>query len=135
MKTRIISGLVMTPLVLVISWLGDVALYASCLCLSLFAVREFFGVFDRAASLPDGDLSGGGARNGARPILWIACVGIALLYGALIVTDLIEFPLWGFLLGIFLSLWFVLMTALCLISMLGGKYALGDAGITMAGLF
>ena len=44
MKTRVLSGLVMVPL-LAILYFGGYVLFAACLCIGLMGVREFYNGF------------------------------------------------------------------------------------------
>jgi phosphatidate cytidylyltransferase len=87
--------------------MGGYVLYAACLVLSFFAVREFYNIFDE------------------KPIRPVAYVSIALLYGSL--------PFAG---TDFLPLWVFVTVALCLVCLFRGEiYGLEDSMVTMAGIF
>lgn len=45
MKTRIISGLIMTPVILVVLLLGGRVLWGACLLITLIGIREFYNGF------------------------------------------------------------------------------------------
>ena len=66
MKTRVLSGLVMVPL-LAILYFGGYVLFAACLCIGLMGVREFYNGF-RAIDV--------------NPSYPVACVAAVALYAA-----------------------------------------------------
>ncbi len=71
MKTRILSGLLMLPLLLVVFFGGKVIL-AGCLIIGLMGIREFFKVFE---------------TSGTKASYPIACVMTAALYAINLFTD------------------------------------------------
>ena len=64
MKTRVLSGLVMVPL-LAILYFGGYVLFAACLCIGLMGVREFYNGFHAI---------------GVKPSYPVACVAAVVLY-------------------------------------------------------
>ena len=64
MKTRVLSGLVMVPL-LAILYFGGYVLFAACLCIGLMGVREFYNGFHAI---------------GVKPSYPVACVAAVALY-------------------------------------------------------
>ena len=65
MKTRIISGLLMVPLLSII-YFGKIPLIIACMLISLIGIREFFTMYE---------------KNGIRPSKYLAYFMILVLYG------------------------------------------------------
>jgi phosphatidate cytidylyltransferase len=126
MKTRVISGLVMAPL-LIIVYFGGIVLYAACCVIGFFAIREFFAVFESESAEPS---SAGATVRPLRPVHWIAYLSIALLYAVLPAANATSLPF-----SILLVLWAVLITMLSLGALLSEKYALEDSLVTAIGIF
>lgn len=64
MKTRILSGLLMLPLLAVV-YIGDVVLLAACFIVAVAGVREFYNGF---------------LKTGIKPCFWIGYLSAAALY-------------------------------------------------------
>ena len=111
MKTRVLSGLVMVPL-LAILYFGGYVLFAACLCIGLMGVREFYNGFHAI---------------GVKPSYPVACVAAVALYAVeLFGGDHREwYMLWFF--GV------VLASLLCLFKIEERK--LEDAMATITGIF
>jgi phosphatidate cytidylyltransferase len=113
MKTRVLSGLAMAPL-LVIVYFGGYVLAAGVFILTFFAVREYYKAFMTAGQV--------------RPSFVIACVSIVLLYGLTIVINA----------GYFMSpiaLWMFVTVTLCLLIVFRENRTLKDSFVTLSGLF
>lgn len=111
MKTRVLSGLIMLPL-LVILYLGDYVLFGACLLIGIMGVKEFYNGFEAMDIKPD---------------FAIACVAAVGLYAVnLFGGDHKEwYMLWFF--GV------VLLSLLYLFSI--EKRKLEDAMATITGIF
>jgi phosphatidate cytidylyltransferase len=113
MKTRVKSGLLMAPL-LVLVWIGGYALLAACVVLSVFAVREFYKAFETA---------GVGAARPVRPSFTVGTAGVILIYVTpyLMIGDVA---------------WIVIPVALCFaLLFLKDERSVTDSLVTMAGIF
>ena len=81
MKTRVISGLIMLPL-LVILYLGGYVLFAACLLIGVLGVREFYKGFE---------------TMGLKPNFILACIAAVALYGLELLGERYEwYMLWFF---------------------------------------
>lgn len=110
MKTRVLSGLIMLPL-LVILFLGGYVLFGACLVIGIMGVREFYNGF--------GEMD-------IKPSFPIACVSAAALYAVDLFSDRYEwYMLWFF--GV------VLVSLLYLFNIEHRK--LEDAMATITGIF
>jgi len=110
MKTRVLSGLIMVPL-LAILVLGGYVLFAACLVIGIMGVWEFYKAFRTV---------------GIKANFAIACVAAAALYAIELLTDRYEFyMLWFF--GV------VLVSFLYLFHIEQRK--LEDAMVTITGIF
>ena len=110
MKTRVLSGLIMLPL-LIILVLGGYVLFAGCFVIGIMGVREFYNGF---------------REMDIKPNYGIACVAAAALY---IINLFCEKPEWY-------MLWFfgtVLVSLLYLFNIEHRK--LEDAMATITGIF
>ena len=110
MKTRVLSGLIMVPL-LVILLLGGYVLMAACLAIGIMGVWEFYKAFRTV---------------GIKPNFAIACVAAVALYAIELLTDRYEFYM----------LWFfavILVSFLYLFNIEHRK--LEDAMVTITGIF
>ncbi|MDR2486550.1 MAG: phosphatidate cytidylyltransferase [Clostridiales Family XIII bacterium] len=111
MRTRVLSGLAMAPL-LVFVYLGGHVLEAGCFVLTFFALREFYRAFETAL--------------GARPYYAVGYVSIVLLYAPTVFLD-------ASLLAGSVMLWLFVTVALCLAVLLK-RQDLRDGAVTLAGL-
>jgi len=110
MKTRILSGLIMLPL-LVILYLGGYVLFAACFIIGIMAVREFYNGFE---------------AMDIKPNFAIACVAAVALYVVELVGGGAEwYMLWSFAV--------VLASLLYLFNIENRK--LEDAMATITGIF
>ncbi|MDR1778477.1 MAG: phosphatidate cytidylyltransferase [Clostridiales Family XIII bacterium] len=135
MKTRVLSGLVMLPLLVFVAF-GGYVLVGACFLLGLLAVREFFKAFASSApdKLPETDAKGrpkeGGAggrhakaRRPAHPSMPVTVICTVFLYAATL-----------FLNTSFIVMWLVLVVTLSLLLMFRQeKHDVRDALLTMAG--
>ena len=81
MKTRILSGLIMLPL-LVILYLGGYVLLAACFVIGIMGVREFYSGFE---------------KMGVKPSFIIGCLSAAALYVINLLAEKYEwYMLWFF---------------------------------------
>jgi phosphatidate cytidylyltransferase len=114
MKTRVLSGLAMAPL-LVFVYMGGYVLAAGCFVLTFFAVREYYKAFVTAS------------EGAIRPSFPIACISITLLYVLSVFINAGEFmnPI---------ALWLFVTVALCLVMLFREKCTLKDAFVTLTGL-
>lgn len=109
MKTRVLSGLIMLPLLIVLI-LGDWVLFAACLIIGIMGVREFFNGFH---------------AMDIKPSFPIACVSAVILYAIALFADGYEmYMMWFFLV--------VLMSLLYLFKI--EKRKLEDAMATITGI-
>jgi phosphatidate cytidylyltransferase len=112
MKTRVKSGFLMAPLLIVV-WVGGYVLLAACVVLSVFAVREFYRAFETATADADRPI---------RPSFKAGTAGIILLY---------VIPLMIGYIG-----WAVIAVALCFaLLFLKDERSVTDSLVTMAGIF
>ena len=110
MKTRVLSGLIMLPL-LIILFLGGYVLFAACLVIGIMGVREFYNGF---------------RKLDVKPSLGIACAAAAALYAINLTGARYEwYMLWFF--GV------VLVSLLYLFNIENRK--LEDAMATITGIF
>ncbi len=110
MKTRILSGLIMLPL-LVILYFGGYALFAACFLIGIMGVREFYNGF---------------AAMGVKPSFAIACIAAVSLYAVNFFSGRAEwYMLWFF--GV------MLISLLYLFNIEQRKLA--DAMATVTGIF
>ena len=110
MKTRVLSGLIMLPL-LIILFLGGYVLFAACLVIGIMGVREFYNGF---------------RKLDVKPSLGIACEAAAALYAINLTGARYEwYMLWFF--GV------VLVSLLYLFNIENRK--LEDAMATITGIF
>jgi len=110
LKTRVLSALVMAPLLAVI-YIGNYVLAASCFVLTIFAMREFYNALKQVS----------------RPVQSIGYVSITLLYAVTIVVNA----------GYFsnpVALWLIITVILCLCILLRTGRDLKDAAATFAGI-
>ncbi|MDR1496192.1 MAG: phosphatidate cytidylyltransferase [Clostridiales Family XIII bacterium] len=112
MKTRVKSGLLMAPL-LVVVWVGGYVLLAACACLSVFAVREFYRAFETATI---------GADRPIRPSFKVGTASVILMYALpLMIGDI----------G-----WAVVAVVMCFaLLFLKDERSVTDSLVTMAGIF
>ncbi|NLD19764.1 MAG: phosphatidate cytidylyltransferase [Clostridiales bacterium] len=110
MKTRVLSGLIMVPL-LAILYFGGYWLFAACVLIGIMGVREFYKGFE---------------NMGVKPNFAIACVSAAGLYAIQLVGGRYEW----YMLWIFAS---VLLSLLYLFNIQHRK--LEDAMATVTGIF
>jgi phosphatidate cytidylyltransferase len=118
MKQRVVSSLIMLPLLAVV-FVGGRLLLAACFLIGVLGMHEFFRSFARAGAL-------GGKPRGARPSRVIACVAAVSLYGIdLFAPDK----------GALYMLWFFLVTALSFLYLLdAGKRRIEDGTATLTGI-
>jgi phosphatidate cytidylyltransferase len=111
MKTRVKSGFLMAPL-LVVVWVGGYVLLAACVALSVFAIREFYRAFETATADADRRI---------RPSFKVGTAGVVLLYAL------------PFMMGD--TGWVVIVVVLCfaLLFLKDGR-SVTDSLVTMAGL-
>ena len=115
MKTRIIAGLAMVPLLLVV-YLGGYFLYAACFILSIFAVREFYQAFENASEEAE-------ITKPVKPSFIISLISIIILYTVVLLLDLS-----------FLSLWICVTSAICFTMLFNhGKHKIIDVFVTIVG--
>jgi len=89
MKTRILSGLAMAPLLVFIFW-GGIVFDVACLALTIVALYEFTGVFKNAK--PDGEF----ART-PQPSFILSLVLAVILYAIIVFVDPQFILFWLFL--------------------------------------
>jgi phosphatidate cytidylyltransferase len=112
MKTRVKSGLIMAPLLIVV-WIGGFVLLAACILLSVFAMREFYKAFEIATADTDKPI---------RPSFKTGTAGALLLYASLFVSDDM--------------IWAVVAVAMCFsLLFLKDERSVADCLVTMAGIF
>lgn len=110
MKTRILSGLVMVPL-LAILYFGGYVLFAACLLIGIMGVREFYNGF---------------AKMGIKPNFVIACAAAVSLYMINLFTEKYEWYM----------LWFFATALVSLLYLFNIEHRrLEDAMATMTGIF
>ena len=110
MKTRILSGLVMVPL-LAILYFGGYVLFAACLLIGIMGVREFYNGF---------------AKMGIKPNFVIACTAAVSLYMINLFTEKYEWYM----------LWFFATVLVSLLYLFNIEHRrLEDAMATMTGIF
>lgn len=116
MKTRVVAGLAMLPL-LALVYLGGYFLYAACMLVSIIAVREFFKAFEHATENAE-------IARPIKPSFLIAIILIIVLYSLVLFLDLS-----------FISLWICLAVGISFAMMFDHeKHTITDAFVTMAGL-
>lgn len=110
MKTRILSGLIMLPL-LVILYLGGYVLLAACLVIGVMGIREFYGGFE---------------KMGVKPSFPVACTAAVALYVINLFAEKYEWYM----------LWFFGVVAASLLYLFNmEKRRLEDAMATITGVF
>ncbi|MDR0817871.1 MAG: phosphatidate cytidylyltransferase, partial [Clostridiales Family XIII bacterium] len=146
MKTRVLSGFAMAPLLVVI-YFGGYVLAAGVFILTFFAVREYYKAFTTATTPGPGELTETavpekpadtantantavktGSGGVIRPSFTVACVSIVLLYAITVVINADYFisPI---------LLWMFVTVTLCLLMTFSEKRTLKDAFVTLSGLF
>lgn len=77
MKTRIISGLIMAPVVIAVIYFGSLPLLIGCFVISLIGLREFYGAFQKGTAK---------TKYPVRPYYMAGFLLTALLYAFLAAT-------------------------------------------------
>lgn len=110
MKTRILSGLIMVPL-LVILYFGGYVLMAACFLIGILGVREFYKGFE---------------AMDIKPAYWVAYVSAVGLYGIKLLTEDSNWYMLWFFAVVILSLLYLFKIE---------KRKLEDAMATLTGIF
>jgi phosphatidate cytidylyltransferase len=130
MKKRILSGLIMAPLLIFI-WLGGYFLFAICFLIGVLGVREFYKAFESQGEEPEGTVEEQGAvfaRNKQiRPSHLIGFISSVLLYVSYL------FSIDGFF-NIMLWIFLVLLTSFLYMFRIDRR-GLPDLLVTVFGVF
>ncbi|MDR3072131.1 MAG: phosphatidate cytidylyltransferase [Clostridiales Family XIII bacterium] len=119
MKTRVLSGFIMLPL-LVVVYFGGYVLDAACLVLSILGVREFYNAFTNANSSESGKKQ---VSQPIRPLISVAVICTIFLYATTL-----------FLNTSFIVMWLFLTVALSFLCMFRTKkHDVRDAFVTLIG--